>query len=313
MIPSISPWRSIPYKSSLAPCLGGRREEVTFVLTAPTILAGESGNPPKTSQHRKTVVNIEDINRWALALVRLYDITGNSSYLDIAELDEAYIYSYWNNTCGGGVIWDIPDLSYKNAISNELYFKLTASLHNRIPGDTEYLDKAQAAWTWFNNSGMINTQNLINDGLTDNCTNNGDTEWSYNQGVVLGGLAELYKATNNEAYLAAARDIADAVIASGSVLSPNGILYEYGCEPNAGGCDNNQQAFKGIFTRNLAELNVLLSDGPYASYLADNAQSVWTNDREGDLYGLAWAGPYSAASVGTQASAISLFIANIWK
>lgn len=226
-------------------------------------------------------------------------------------MDEAYIYSYWNNTCGGGVIWAIPTLSYKNAISNELYLKLAASLHNRIPGDTKYLERAQAAWTWFNNSGMINSQELINDGLTDNCTNNGDTEWTYNQGVILGGLAELYIATGDDSLLDAARSIADAVIAS-DVLSPNGILYEYGCEPD-NDCDNNQQAFKGIFTRNLAELNVLLSDAPYSSYLEDNAQSVWTNDRDGDLYGISWAGPYSAASVGTQSSAISLFVANIWQ
>lgn len=157
---------------------------------------------------------------------------------------------------------------------------------------------------------MINAQDLINDGLTDDCTNNGDTEWTYNQGVVLGGLAELYLATNDEGYLDSARSIADAVLASGT-LSPDGILYEYGCEPS-NNCDNNQQTFKGIFMRNLAELNVLLSDRPYSSYLENNAQSVWTNDRDGDLYGVAWDGPYTAASVGTQSSVVSLFVANIW-
>lgn len=269
--------------------------------------------------------------------MRLYDITGNSSYLDMAKLDEAYIYSYWNSsTCGGGVIWDIPDLSYKNAISNELYLKLAASLHNRIPGDTAYLAKAQAAWTWFNDSGLLNAQHLINDGLTaDNCSNNGDPMWTYNQGVILGGLAELYRATADESYLAAAQTIADAVLAS-PLLSPppdddddddnDGILYEYACEPTAAGCDNNQQAFKGIFARNLAELRLALllaggggDDGTatqkyYADYLAANAQSVGTRDRAraGALYGLAWAGPYTAASVGTQASAVSLFVANLW-
>lgn len=35
---------------------------------------------------------------------------------------------------------------------------------------------------------MINEQKLVNDGLTEDgsCRNNGQTEWRYNQGVVLG-------------------------------------------------------------------------------------------------------------------------------
>lgn len=218
------------------------------------------------------------------------------------------MYSYWNNTCRGGLIWNIPSLSYKNAISNELYLKVAATLHNRIPGDTKYLDRAQDAWRWFSHSGMINAQDLINDGLTDNCTNNNATQWSYNQGVILGGLAELYRATGDEALLDAGQTIADAVLASDLLVS-DGILYEYGCEPD---CDNNQHAFKGIFTRNLAELNVLLADKPYSDFLAANAKSVWTNDRDDNLYGIAWKGPYMNASVGTQSSAMSLFIANIW-
>lgn len=75
------------------------------------------------------------------------------------------------------------------------------------------------------------------------------------------------------------------------------------------------QAFKGIFTRNLAELNVLLPDRPYNTYLANNARAAWTDDRDGDedLFGISWAGPYTAASVGTQLSAISLLVANLWK
>ncbi|ROV93163.1 hypothetical protein VMCG_08689 [Cytospora schulzeri] len=257
----------------------------------------------------------DDTGWWALALVRLFDITDDRGYLDTAELDEEYIYSYWNaSTCGGGILWNIPDLSYKNAISNELYIKLAASLHNRKPGDTQYLQRALKVWNWFNASGMINTANLVNDGLTEGsngtCTNNRATTWTYNQGVILGGLSELYLATGDDDYLNTARTIADAVVSSAS-LSPNGILTEP-CEAT-GDCDSNEEAFKGIFTRNLAELNVLLAARPYDSYLANNAQSAWKNDRNSsDFYGLSWTGPYTEATVGTQSSVISLLVANIW-
>ncbi len=68
------------------------------------------------------------------------------------------MYSFWSKSipAKAGLFWVIPSRSYKNAISNELYLKLTASLHNRIPGDTFYLSRARQSWTWFKNSGMIN-------------------------------------------------------------------------------------------------------------------------------------------------------------
>lgn len=61
---------------------------------------------------------------------------------------------------------------------------------------------------------MINSQNLINDGLTSQCTNNKDIVWTYNQGVVLGGLVKLFKATGNTKLLEAGKAIANAVLNS---------------------------------------------------------------------------------------------------
>lgn len=135
----------------------------------------------------------DDTGWWALAMVRMFDLTGDTAYLNISIADEAYMYDYWTGTdCGGGIYVDIRTEAYKNAIANELYIKLAASLHNRVPGDTQYLAKAESAWSWFQASGMINTNNLVNDGLTENddgsCYNNKLPTWTYNQGVILGAL-----------------------------------------------------------------------------------------------------------------------------
>ncbi|KAK3944629.1 putative glycosyl hydrolase [Diplogelasinospora grovesii] len=268
----------------------------------------------------------DDTGWWALALLRMYDITQDASYLNISMEDEAYMYSYWNQTpCGGGIIWDIRTLSYKNAISNELYISLAAALHNRIPGDTEYLAKAETAWGWFKNSGMINSQNLINDGLSQTtdanngdaavCVNNGQPTWTYNQGVILGGLTELYRATNNESYIQEARLIADAVINS-PTLSPDGILTDP-CEVAAGGggCDGDAQMFKGIFARNLAGMYSVLGQGDqvqYRQYLEQNAQTAYAEDRNAtDFYDVSWGGPFAGSSIAKQASAVSLLVALI--
>ena len=42
---------------------------------------------------------------------------------------------------------------------------------------------------------MIGPAGLVNDGLTADCANNGRTTWTYNQGVVIGGLAVLAEIT----------------------------------------------------------------------------------------------------------------------
>ncbi|GAB3973996.1 hypothetical protein GCM10029978_054570 [Actinoallomurus acanthiterrae] len=254
----------------------------------------------------------DDTGWWALAMVRLYDLTHDRRYLDIAKTDEAYMRQYWDGTCDGGIWWDLPGKTYKNAISNELYLQLTASLHNRIPGDRTYLSHALQEWRWFAQTGMINSGHLVNDGLqtqSGSCASNGGTTWTYNQGVVLGGLTELYRATHDANLLTTAGQIAHAVIASPD-LSPGGILTEP-CEP-AGTCNSDQSAFKGVFARNLAELDKVTPAHPYRGYLLIQARSAYDHDRNGsEQYGLHWAGPFDQASIARQESAVSLLTATL--
>ena len=70
-------------------------------------------------------------------------------------------------TCGGGVWWS-KDNKEKNAIENELFLAVAASLANRDADATirsADLEWARREWSWFRQSGMINGQHLINDGL----------------------------------------------------------------------------------------------------------------------------------------------------
>ncbi|KAI3325567.1 glycoside hydrolase family 76 protein [Xylariaceae sp. AK1471] len=254
----------------------------------------------------------DDTGWWALALTSLYQVTGNSTYLDLAKEDETYMYAYWNTTtCGGGLIWNIPNMTYHNAISNELYLELTATLHNLIPGDTYYLNQAIKEWEWFKASGMINSQGLVNDGLTEDasCVNNGQTVWSYNQGIIA-GLVQLSDATGDTSYLETARTIADAAVNDAS-LSPNGILTEDGCA-TADECEPNGTAFKGIFIRSLAKLDAVLEDHPYKPYIQNNAQSAYDNSRNGtDFYGFSWQGPFDNGTIGRQVSAVDLLLSTL--
>ena len=147
----------------------------------------------------------------------------------------------------------------------------------------------------------------------DNCANNGQTTWTYNQGVILSGLGLLYNATGNSSVLEIAQKIADATIEH--LTYPDGILRET-CEPS---CDNDQKLFKGIFVRHLAYLIPFLTDPVhirnYTSFVERNAASVWTSKQcELDgLFSVIWDNQTSSScessrNVASTSSALDLFL-----
>jgi predicted alpha-1,6-mannanase (GH76 family) len=248
----------------------------------------------------------DDEGWWALAWIDAYDLTHKQKYLKVAETIFANIASEWEpNTCGGGVWWKKPH-EYKNAIANELFLSVAASLANRTHGSASvsYLTWARKSWAWFKASGMINAQNLVNDGLVSTnpaaCTNNGRTPWSYNQGVILGGLVELAKADHDPALLKEAEAIAKAAIAN---LSVKGVLTE----SKVSGGDAPQ--FKGIFVRNLAILYRAKPDPDYKAFIEANANSIWKQDQgPGHQFGARWQGPFDSFDASRQSSALDALV-----
>src|SRR5262249_6149062 len=212
------------------------------------------------------------------------------------------------STCGGGVWWAKAG-SYKNAVTNELFLSVAAHLANRV-SDPElqatYVDWANREWQWFSQSGMINAQHLINDGLTTNCQNNGQTTWTYNQGVILGGLAELYQQNPDPSLRQATQNIAWATI--NQLADANGILHE-SCEPT---CNGDRVQFKGIFVRNLMALNDAFPDDQYVQFVRANADSIWNQDQGPDYeFGQVWSGPFNSDtnSAASQTAALDAIIA----
>ena len=248
----------------------------------------------------------DDNGWWALAWVAAYDLTGESRYLDAARVIFARNLGGWDDVCGGGMWWN-TQRTYKNAVTNELFITLAAQLHERTPGDRDYLSWALRGWEWLTGRALIGRSGLVNDGLRADCANNGGTTWTYNQGVILGGLAVLYDITGDRDYLRQGELIADAALSG--LTDADGILTEP-CELTADGCDGDATQFKGIFARYLHEFYQRSGKRAYRRFLLANADSVWGSGRNpDDQFGLCWGGPFDRADASRQSSALEVLIA----
>jgi len=258
----------------------------------------------------------DDEGWWAMAWIDAYDLTHREEYLHAAQVIFADLETQWETgTCKGGVWWskDLVHQAYKNAVTNELFLQIGASLANRVKDAKqreEYLGWARKEWAWFQQSGIRNAEGLINDGLNAAnpvaCVNNRQTTWTYNQGVILGGLVELSRAEHDPKLLTAAGEIAHAVMAY--LVTADGVLEE----PQGSGPDWPQ--FKGVFMRNLARLNAVAPDAAYRRFAEGNAESIWRKDRRsdpagGEQLGQFWQGPFDSADGTRQTSALDALLA----
>ena len=207
----------------------------------------------------------DDAQWTGIALLKAYTLTGHKPYLSRSiEMWNYIIENSWDEKeCGGGLWWNIEE-TYKNAITNELFIVYSTMLYLRT-NENKYKDWALTAWEWFDQTEMISHENnrrqimnLVNDGVDRNCKNNDGAIWTYNQGVIIGGLVNLWLIFENTEYLNIAINIANSTINN---LTIDGILVE---KPRSGNVSENintdQQQFKGIFVRYLSKLIEVLPD-----------------------------------------------------
>jgi predicted alpha-1,6-mannanase (GH76 family) len=198
---------------------------------------------------------------------------------------------------------------------------LAAGIAARVGQDqaSDYLNHAIDNWEWFFNVGIVNTDSFVVDGVDkdSNCAPSGPI-FTYNQGVILGAAAELYKATNNQTYLEQAAKLANASTAVNSTLTNAADILHDGCDT----CNNNDEIgamFKGAYMRGLRKLQLVYPHDNWKTFIFANAQSIWNNDldlQQADSgpscnLGEAWAGPYFPPNPVTQGAALDALIAAV--
>lgn len=239
---------------------------------------------PGYSRHFFSVTSIDDSLWWSIALLRVHtrnqSFPYDTSYFLQSSIGvwESVVRHAWDDVFGGGLWWTDDHThgamgkGYKNAITNELFLFASTSLY-KATGNTTFLQWAQKELSWFLKSGMVNGGYLVNDGLDKYGHNNHGTTWSYNQGVILGGLADMYNITGDPAYLALAVNISGAAIKA--LVDKDGVFSEVcdGGKRDAPPCVLNDDAriFKGIFVRYLGHLIPALHQLSTASAHGDSS------------------------------------------
>ncbi|KAF3314002.1 hypothetical protein TWF173_005108 [Orbilia oligospora] len=250
--------------------------------------------------------------------------------------------------CDGGMIWN-PNLQpYKNAITNELFISASIQMYTTFPPefnppeswvffggggddgnderkrqkrDVAYLEYAVKAYDWFKGSNFTNDAGLVTDGFhmssywKRKCDERDEQTYTYNQGVVLSGLRALWEETGDKAYLEDGYQLIESVIESAGKVGEmvRADVLEDHCD-SWGWCNQDQQAFKGIFFHHLTafcsphpytktwkskdekhspELNTHVEKcKTFFPFIGRNSIAAWTTrHRNSSVFGMWWSAP----------------------
>lgn len=247
----------------------------------------------------------DDEGWWALAWLRVFDITREARYLNTAIGLFNDMVGY-NAPCGG--IWWNKRHQSNVAISNELFLAVAIQLATRSSNGSYYLGWALRQWEWFKNSGLIDGDfNIMDEINKTTCEAQTQSIWTYTHGVIVGALVDIDTVIPHSGLATTARRIASAGMEYFS--DRRGILHEP-CEPD---CGKDGPQFKGIFMRNMQKLQLAKPEWAQASFIERNANSIWKRDRNpiDNSLGLSWSGPYQEATAATHSSAMNAVAAAV--
>lgn len=213
-----------------------------------------------------------DDNGWtALALIRLYNATGNPTYLARAEALFAFMASGWSRK--GGEYFNVLHRN-RTQTATGTFLELALRLY-RLTHRAEYLNWAKTATAW-DRGTMKGPTGLYWDSVNPSGAVKGPP-LPYDTGVVLVGDVLWYQTTKNPLFLARARELADEALTA--FTNPlTGLLVD-----PAG---SSSLAFNAVLLHGIALLNAVAPKPAYRRVIDREADSLadWDRLRSG-LYG----------------------------
>ncbi|KAL4874531.1 glycosyl hydrolase family 76-domain-containing protein [Aspergillus karnatakaensis] len=195
------------------------------------------------------------------------EVHGGFSWLSLAQgVFNTQTVAWDNTTCDGGLRWQLfpyqGGWTLKNSISTGGFFQLAARLARYTHNNT-YADWAQKAWDWTISTPLVDIQTWNVADSTDprdNCTSQGNNQWSYNYGIYLSGAAFMYNYTEKAEW----KHVVDSLL--GRMLMQfyperygGGKVFWEACD-SVNLCNNNEKLFKGIVSMWLATVALLVPD-----------------------------------------------------
>lgn len=209
-----------------------------------------------------------DDNEWiGMNLVQHFKRTGNQASLARAKEIFRLVVHGWDtdpsHPCPGGVFWTQATWSNdRNTVSNGPGAELGLHLY-LLTGDRHYLTWAKRMYDWTN--GCLLAPNGLYWDHIDLAGTIEKTQWSYNQGVMLGASALLYKATGDRRYLDRAKSIASAALAF------------YGTDDRLW---RQPARFNSIFFKNLLILDSIAANPAYRQAMQAYADRAYREARD---------------------------------
>jgi hypothetical protein len=220
----------------------------------------------------------DDIGWQAIALIRGYQMTGNSTFLAAAEYGFNMAFARgWDTQYNGGGIWELQPSATsspgKNSLSNDSLGKAAVMIYQST-GDTTYLNRAEQiySWMWHNmfnpSTGLVYT-GINPDGSTD------QSATVYNQGTFIDYANLLYQVGAGSSYLN------DAISAINYTI--NNLSTDTNTTPTTFDVINNTQSWQNFwgddFSRGLGHVCGYTPSlwGSYYSFMANNCAHIWNN------------------------------------
>ena len=207
-----------------------------------------------------------DDNAWiGIELARMYKLTRNAAVLGEVEGIMAFEMAGWDTepgiACPGGIPFsNSVENSERNTVTDAPTAELGVQLYN-LTGNVQYLQFAEIAYEWVRTC-LTEPNGLYADHIK---THGGidPTEWSYNQGTMIGAGTLLYQATGNSAYLFQARQTAKAAIA---YYTPEKLGQE-------------NPFFASVYFRNILYLDSVTHDPPGLTLVQGYVNYAWEHLR----------------------------------
>ena len=208
-----------------------------------------------------------DDNAWvALALLGLYDLTGDGRCLDLASRVTEFVLNGWSTDRSwahpGGIPWrQAPPSTTRNTCANAPAAEAAVALYLRTR-DPRWLDAGRRVYEWVR-TALGDRLHLYADHL-DPDGRVTTTLWSYLQGSMIGAGVLLARATGEEHYLDEATSTARAAI---DRFGTEALLAQ-------------PAAFNAVYFRNLSLLHRVRAVPALHAVMADYGDRAWDLHRD---------------------------------